>query len=77
MPIDTAKLFTNGRSQAVRLPREFRFEGDEVFIRRDGNEVILSPRPNSWENFFDSGNTTTDDCFLDRDDPPPQHRENF
>jgi antitoxin VapB len=38
-----AKLFRNGRSQAVRLPREFRFEGDEVTIRRDGDAVILEP----------------------------------
>jgi antitoxin VapB len=38
-----AKLFANGRSQAVRLPKEFRFEGTEVAIRREGNEVILAP----------------------------------
>ncbi len=50
----TAKLFMNGRSQAVRLPAEFRFEGKEVWIRRDpatGN-VILSPRPDNWDSFF-------------------------
>ncbi|MBX3620120.1 MAG: AbrB/MazE/SpoVT family DNA-binding domain-containing protein [Rhizobacter sp.] len=51
----TAKLFTNGGSQAVRLPAEFRFEGDEVYIRRDprtGN-VILSARPEvSWVEFM-------------------------
>ena len=39
----TAKLFMNGRSQAVRLPREFRFEGEEVSVRRDGDAVILEP----------------------------------
>lgn len=51
---DTAKLFTTGRSQAVRLPKEFRFEGSEVFIRRDPvtGDVVLSPRPASWEGFF-------------------------
>jgi antitoxin VapB len=44
-----AKLFRNGRSQAVRLPREFRFEGDEVSIRRDGDAVILEPvKRDSW-----------------------------
>jgi antitoxin VapB len=50
----TAKLFRNGRSQAVRLPAEFRFEGQEVFIRRDEKtgDVILSKRPESWEEFF-------------------------
>jgi antitoxin VapB len=39
----TAKLFRNGRSQAVRLPKEFRFEGDEVRIRREGQRVVLEP----------------------------------
>jgi antitoxin VapB len=49
----TAKLFRNGGSLAVRLPAEFRFEGKEVFIRRDPvtGDVILSPRPESWKNF--------------------------
>ncbi|MGY4828408.1 antitoxin [Sphaerotilaceae bacterium SBD11-9] len=55
MSTKTAKLFTNGGSQAVRLPAEFRFEGDEVYIRRDprtGN-VILSARPElSWMEFM-------------------------
>jgi len=41
----TAKLFTHGRSQAVRLPKEFRFEGSEVYVRRVGNDVVLSARP--------------------------------
>ncbi len=41
----TAKLFRNGRSQAVRLPKEFRFAGEEVSIRREGRRVILEPRP--------------------------------
>lgn len=52
----TAKLFTNGRSQAVRLPKEFRFEGSEVHIRRDPNsgDVILSQRANDWAGFLDS-----------------------
>ncbi len=45
----TAKLFRNGRSQAVRLPKEFRFEGDEVSIRREGERVILEPvRLREW-----------------------------
>lgn len=55
-PARTAKLFRNGRSQAVRLPAEFRFEGDEVDIRRDERtgEVILSQRKTekSWDEFF-------------------------
>ena len=51
----TAKLFRNGRSQAVRLPAQFRFSGSEVYVRRDPNtgDVILSRRPESWQDFFD------------------------
>ncbi|MBS1029566.1 MULTISPECIES: antitoxin [Gluconobacter] len=50
----SAKLFNNGRSQAVRLPAAFRFEGTEVFIRRDDatGDVILSPRPDSWDHLI-------------------------
>jgi antitoxin VapB len=51
---ETAKLFMNGRSQAVRLPAEFRFEGKEVFIRRDPvtGDVVLSPKEKSWDRFL-------------------------
>ena len=48
----TAKLFRNGRSQAVRLPREFRFEGDEVLIRRVGNGVLLEPKIEDVRQWF-------------------------
>jgi antitoxin VapB len=55
--IHTAKLFKNGASQAVRLPAEFRFDGDEVFVSRDERtgDVILSKRPaaQSWDDFFE------------------------
>lgn len=44
-PVPTAKLFMHGRSQAVRLPKEFRFEGVEVYVRRVGDDVVLSSRP--------------------------------
>ncbi len=49
-----AKLFTNGRSQAVRLPAAYRFEGKEVFIRKDAKtgDVILSGKPSTWDTFF-------------------------
>ncbi len=54
MSAKTGKLFMTGRSQAVRLPVEFRFEGKEVFIRRDPRtgDVILSPKPDSWDGLF-------------------------
>jgi antitoxin VapB len=51
-----AKLFTNGRSQAVRLPAAFRFDATEVFIRQDPEtgDVILSRRPGDWESFLEA-----------------------
>jgi antitoxin VapB len=56
--MQTAKLFKNGRSQAVRLPKEFRFEGEEVYVRREGNSIVLSPKTepkeNPWQDFFDA-----------------------
>ena len=64
-----AKLFNNGRSQAVRLPAAYRFEGTEVFIRRDpdSGDVILSRRPADWEGFFAIlRNTKVPADFLDR-----------
>jgi len=77
----TAKLFTNGRSQAVRLPREFRFDGKEVFIRKDetSGDVILSRRPGSWDEFFDSIRDldVPEDFMADREDPPAEDRDPF
>jgi len=77
----TAKLFQNGRSQAVRLPIEYRFEGSEVFIRRDPNsgDVILSRRPDSWKDFFSLADSLDipQDFMADRKDRPPQKRELF
>ena len=54
MATKTAKIFTTGRSQAVRLPAEFRFDGKEVFVRRDPatGDVILSRKPDSWEGLI-------------------------
>ncbi len=68
----TAKLFITGRSQALRLPKEFRFPGTEVFIRRDPvtGEVILSPKPASWAEFFELADRTKipADFMADRED---------
>ena len=50
----TAKLFKNGNSQAVRLPKEFRFEGTEVLIKRVGSAVVLLPRTRSWDTLVAS-----------------------
>ena len=73
----TAKLFTTGRSQAVRLPKEFRFAGSEVFIRQEGDQVILSPKPESWDDFFASPDRPTADFMSERVDPEPEKRELF
>ena len=61
--MQTAKLFTNGSSQAVRLPKDFRFSGDEVSIKKVGNMVILYQEDSAWETFLDGVNSFTDDCF--------------
>jgi antitoxin VapB len=75
----TVKLFRNGRSQAVRLPAEFRFEGSEVFIRRDSatGDVVLSRRPESWRDYFELMKTidVPDDFLAERGDAPPQKRK--
>jgi antitoxin VapB len=71
----TAKLFMNGRSQAVRLPAEFRFSGTEVLIEREGNAVILRPKPSGWDDFFAKSPLTPDDFLADRQDAPPQDRD--
>ncbi len=77
----TAKLFRNGRSQAVRLPAEYRFEGSEVYVRRDPRtgDVILSLRPESWQDFFEllKNIDIPEDFLSDRDQAPPQKRDLF
>jgi antitoxin VapB len=75
--IKIAKLFTTGRSQAVRLPKEFRFESSEVFIRKEGDEVILSEKPASWEDFFTSSKRPTDDFMTGHEDLTAEKRELF
>ena len=59
--MQTARLFPNGQSQAVRLPKEYRFEGEWVYIRRAGNAVVLLPRHVPWETLFASLDLFSDD----------------
>ena len=77
----TAKLFRNGRSQAVRLPVEYRFEGSEVYIRRDQEtgDIVISRRPDSWQDFFDLADRigVPDEFLSERDQTPPQNRRLF
>jgi antitoxin VapB len=73
--MQVAKLFKNGQSQAVRLPKEFRFEGTQVFIKRVGNAVLLLPEQDSWQGLFDSLNLFSDDFMEAREQPEQQERE--
>jgi antitoxin VapB len=59
--MQTAKLFKNGRSQAVRLPKEFQFSGEDVYIRKHGDAVILVPKDKAWETFLCGLDTFSDD----------------
>lgn len=71
-----AKLFQNGQSQAVRLPKEFRFEGEAVFIKKVGKVTVLLPVKNPWEPLFDSINKFSDD-FMETREQPEQKREDI
>ncbi len=71
----TAKIFMNNRSQAVRLPKEFQFNTPEVFIRRQGEEVILSARPTDWSAYLASGPVASREFMDEVDELPAQERE--
>ncbi len=70
-----AKVFRNNRSQAVRLPKEFQFKTNEVFIRREGDEVILSPRPKDWGPYLENGAVASDEFMKRVEELPVQERE--
>ena len=72
----TARVGKNNRAQVVTIPLDFRFpEGmNEVFIRKVGEEIILSPRPTSWDAFLASDVRVSDDFMTDVDDMPIQER---
>lgn len=73
-----AKIFQNGQSQAVRLPKEFRLAGKQVFIKRIGEVVMLIPEDNSWRSLTDSLNLFSDDFMTTRKQPrTEQKRESF
>ncbi len=72
--MDTAKLFQNGRSQAVRLPKEFRFEGTEVMIKRVGKAVVLMPQHYSWDSLFDSLDQFEPGFKITREQPTAQQK---
>jgi antitoxin VapB len=76
-----AKIFMNGRSQAVRLPLEFRFDCKEVYIEKQGDAVILGPKPDNlaerWRDFFENTEPFPEDFLVDRGGAPPQERKWF
>jgi antitoxin VapB len=74
--METAKLFQNGKSQAVRLPKEFRFGSDRVYIKRVGNAVVLLPYKSSWDTLLESLTLFSADFMGERAQPPSQEREN-
>ena len=70
----TAKLFKNGQSQAVRLPKEFRMTGNEVYIKKQGEAIILLPKENSWAPLFSSLNHFTKDFKIERNQPGEEQK---
>ncbi len=75
MTMQTAKIVSNGNSQAVYLPEEFYFATSEVYISKQGENLIISPKKTTWDTFFDTFPAFDDDFLADREDPPPQERE--
>ena len=75
--MDTAKIFQNGQSQAIRLPKEYRFRGTKVYVKRMGNAVVLLPEHDSWQPLVDSLSMFSDDFMAERNQPPPQVREDL
>ena len=71
----TAKIFTNGRSQAVRLPKEYRFSENEVYIKKFENMVILLPKEDPWASLISSLNQFSEDFMTARNQPEQQIRD--
>lgn len=69
-----AKIFMNNRSQAVRLPKEFRFDVEEVFIRKEGSDVVLSPRPLEWSSYLSAAPVASPSFMEEVEELPVQER---
>jgi antitoxin VapB len=70
-----AKIFMNNRSQAVRLPKDFQFKEQEVFIRKDGSDVVLSPRPSDWSSYLSEAPVASASFMEGIEDLPVQERK--
>ncbi len=73
----TARIFENGRSQAVRLPKEYRFDADEVMINKVGDVVVLTPKENKWEGFLMGLSLFSDDFMSEGRKDETQERDNL
>ena len=77
LKMKTAKIFMNGQSQAVRLPKEFRFDEEFVYIKKMGNAVVLLPPKGSWESLVQSLEKFSEDFMSERSQPAGERREEF
>ena len=75
MDRQTAKIFMNGRSQAVRLPKEYRFDTDEVYISKVGDNIVISAKKPTWDEFFASDSAFDESFLNNRFDAEPQERD--
>ena len=75
--MDIAKIFKNGRSQAVRLPKKFRFEGSDVYVKKFEDIVLLIPKDSNWNTLEKSLNYFSDDFLKERNQPQIQDRDDF
>jgi antitoxin VapB len=74
--LDTAKVFTNGHSQAIRLPKEYRVPDSEVFVKKYEDMVLLIPKNSVWSTFMSGLDGFSDDFMLERGQPEHQERDN-
>jgi len=75
--IQTAQLFYNKHSQVVRLPKELRLHDSEVYIRKVGKNLIISPKRPTWNDFFVMPSAFSEDFLAERDNAAPQEREQY
>ncbi len=74
----TASVFKNGPStQAIRIPKEYRLHTKEVWIEKLGESLIITPKPESWDDFFTSPLKLSDSFLMERDKSPPPKRDIF
>lgn len=73
--METAKLLTNGDNQTVILPKEFQFQGNEVYIKKIGSVIVLISQDNPWQTLFDSLSLFSEDFMETREQPELENRE--